>query len=198
VQSISVEEMAAALCTVTHRTGSLLSFGCCAHRRAIKNRRYVRQRTDRPDIPAYNINYRWQHPIRLTRHWRKIMAKNSKQYWLTALCGAAVVLMAGCSSMKTPATASVAVSKAAVESASGAGGAEFAPVEMNSAREKMALANKAMAAKDYKLANELATQAQADAKLAQGKANSAKAQTAANALQDDIRVLREELERTNK
>ncbi|OGB26756.1 MAG: hypothetical protein A3I66_21605 [Burkholderiales bacterium RIFCSPLOWO2_02_FULL_57_36] len=125
------------------------------------------------------------------------MTRNSK-LWFMVLCGAAVVLAAGCSSMKTPATASVAVSKAAVDNAAGAGGAEFAPVEMNSAREKMALSNKAMAAKDYKLANDLAIQAQADAKLAQGKANSAKAQTAANALQDDIRILREELDRTSK
>lgn len=124
------------------------------------------------------------------------MKKNSKQ-WFTVLC-AAVVVTAGCSSLKTPATASVAVSKAAVENASNAGGAEFAPVEMNSAREKMALANKAMTAKNYKLAGDLANQAQADAKLAQGKAGSAKAQTAADALQDDIRVLREELDRTSK
>ncbi len=114
------------------------------------------------------------------------------------LFAAAVVLLAGCSSLKIPATADVAVSKAAVDNAAGAGGAEFAPVEMKAAREKMALANKAMTAKDYKLAMELATQAQADAKLAQGKANSAKAQLAADALQDDIRVLREELERANK
>lgn len=125
------------------------------------------------------------------------MTINSKK-WLTVLCGAVVVLSVGCSSMKTPATASVAVSKAAVENAAGAGGAEFAPVEMNAAREKMALANKAMAAKNYKLANNLANQAEADAKLAQSKANSAKAQTAADALQDDIKVLREELNRVNK
>ncbi len=125
------------------------------------------------------------------------MVKNSKQ-WFTVLCGATVVLMVGCTSLKTPATADVAVSKAAVDNAANAGGAEFAPVEMNAAREKMALANKAMAAKDYKLADNLATQAQADAKLAQGKANSAKAQTAADALQDSIRVLREELDRANK
>ncbi|MGV8894064.1 MAG: DUF4398 domain-containing protein [Burkholderiaceae bacterium] len=125
------------------------------------------------------------------------MTTNSKK-WLTVLCGAIVVLTVGCSSMKTPATASVAVSKAAVENADGAGGAEFAPVEMQSAHEKMALANKAMAAKNYKLANNLANQAEADAKLAQSKANSAKAQTAADALQDDIKVLREELNRVNK
>lgn len=120
------------------------------------------------------------------------------QRWLIIVGAAAAMLTVGCSSLKTPATANVAVSSAAVESAASAGGAEFAPVEMNSAREKMSLANQAMAGKNYKLANELATQAEADAKLAQGKANSAKAQTAANALQDDIRVLREELNRSSK
>jgi hypothetical protein len=125
------------------------------------------------------------------------MKTNLKQ-WFTALCGVAAILTAGCSSMKEPATSSVAVSKAAVANAAGAGGAEFAPIEMNSAREKIALANKAMKEKDYKLANDLANQAQADAKLAQGKADSAKAQTAADALQDDIRVLREELVRANQ
>ncbi len=115
-----------------------------------------------------------------------------------AVLGASALVAAGCSSMKTPATASVAVSAAAVDNAVGAGGAEFAPVEMSSARNKIALANRAMAAKDYKLANDLANQAQADAKLAQGKADSAKAKTAADALQDDLRVLREELDRTSK
>jgi hypothetical protein len=115
--------------------------------------------------------------------------------WLTALFGAAALLAVGCSSLKTPATAEVAVSKAAVENAASADGVEYAPAEMLAARDKMALANKAMAAKDYKLARDLAAQAEADAKLAQGKANSAKAQAAANALQDDIRVLHAELER---
>jgi hypothetical protein len=125
------------------------------------------------------------------------MTKNLK-LWVAVLGGATVLMSAGCSSLKTPATAEVAVSKAAVADAAGAGGAEFAPIEMNSAREKMALANKALAKKDYKLATNLANEAEADAKLAQSKANSAKAQAAANALQDDIRVLREELNRTNK
>lgn len=125
------------------------------------------------------------------------MTKNVNQC-LMVLCGAALVLSAGCSSMKTPAASSVAVSNAAVDNAASAGGAEYAPLEMNSAREKMTRANKAMADKDYKLARDLANQAQADAKLAQGKANSAKAQTAANALEDDIRILREELDRAAK
>nr|WP_315187181.1 DUF4398 domain-containing protein [uncultured Albidiferax sp.] len=118
--------------------------------------------------------------------------------WALALSATALALLVGCSSMKTPATAEVAVSKAAVDSAVGAGGAEFAPLEMDSARTKMAAANKAMANKDYKLAATLANEAQADAKLAQGKANNAKAQAAADALQDNLRVLREELDRASK
>jgi hypothetical protein len=119
---------------------------------------------------------------------------------LRALAGGLAVALsaAGCSDLKTPATADVAVSKAAVESAASAGGTQLAPAEMSAAREKLALANQAMAKKDYRLAMDLASQAQADAKLAQAKANSATAQKAADALQDDIRVLREELDRASK
>jgi hypothetical protein len=117
---------------------------------------------------------------------------------MLALCGTALVALSACSSMKTPATADVAVSRAAVDNAASAGAADLAPDEMRTAREKMALANKALADKDYKLARDLANQAQADAKLAQSKANSAKATAASDALNDDVRVLREELDRANK
>jgi len=112
-----------------------------------------------------------------------------------ALLGLA--LLAGCASQKAPATADVAVSRAAVESAVSAGGADAAPAEMLSARAKVQEANQALAAKDYERARDLAMQAQADAKLAQSKAGSAKATAAADALQENIRVLREELERAN-
>ena len=124
------------------------------------------------------------------------MMNINTRHGLALLSAAALALTVGCTSLKTPATADVAVSKAAVDNAAGAGGAQFAPVEMNAAREKLALANKAMLAKDYKEARALANQAQADAKLAQSKASSIKAQAAADVLQDDIRVLREELDRS--
>jgi hypothetical protein len=113
------------------------------------------------------------------------------------LLGFASILMVGCQSTPPP-IAEVAVSNAAVTDAVAAGGSQFAPVEMNAARDKIARANKAMAAKDYKLARSLAIEAQADAKLAQSKANSTKAQQASDALQDDIRVLNEELDRAGK
>lgn len=116
--------------------------------------------------------------------------------WLKLLCSIAVATTLGCSSMKTPATADVAVSKAAVDNAASADGALYASLEMRLAREKLAGANKALANKDYELAANLASQAQADANLAQAKAGSAKAKIAADALQEDIRVLNEELKRT--
>ena len=124
--------------------------------------------------------------------------KRNTPAWLAVLSGAALVLTVGCSSLKTPATADVAVSKAAIDNAASADGAQFAPLEMTAAREKLALANQAMRVKDYKLASEMANQAQADAKLAQNKASSVKAQAAADVLQEDIRVLREELNRNNR
>ena len=114
-----------------------------------------------------------------------------------ALCATVLLFLTGCgTSQKTPATADVAVSRNAVDNAVSAGAAELAPREITAARSKMMRANEALAAKNYTLARDLATQAQADAKLAQSKANSAKANAAANALDADLRVLREEVDRS--
>jgi len=104
---------------------------------------------------------------------------------------------AGCASVAPP-TEQLAVSKAAVANAVDAGGPEFAPAEMRTAREKLDRANQAMTAKDYEGARSLAEQAQVDAQLAATKARSAKAQKAALAVQEDSRVLREELDRKRK
>jgi hypothetical protein len=125
------------------------------------------------------------------------MSMESKQL-IKLVCGASLLALAGCASQKAPATADVAVSKHAVETAVGAGAADLAPAEITAARSKMMLANEALAAKNYALARSLATEAQADAKLAQSKANSAKANAAANALDADLRLLREEVDRANK
>ncbi len=110
---------------------------------------------------------------------------------------AAIVLLAGCASTEAP-TEQMAVSRAAVSNAMGAGGNEFAPVQIKSAMDKMDAAEKAMAAEDYELALRMAEQAEVDARLAAEKARSTKAQQAAAALQEDIRVLRQELDRQSK
>jgi hypothetical protein len=126
------------------------------------------------------------------------MSMESKQL-IKLLCAASLLSLTACAStQEAPAAADVAVSRNAVENAVGAGAADLAPAEITSARSKMMRANQALAAKDYALARSLATEAQADAKLAQSKANSAKANAAANALDADLRVLREEVDRANK
>ena len=92
----------------------------------------------------------------------------------------------------------MAVSKAAVSNAISAGGNEFAPLQLKSAMEKMDGAERAMGEKNYVRAKQLAEQAQVDAKLAEAAARSAKAQKAAAALQEDNRVLRQEIDRKTK
>jgi len=119
--------------------------------------------------------------------------------WFRAVgaIGATVVAIAGCASIPPP-TEQMAVSKSAIANAVSAGGSEYAPVEMRAAQEKMDRAQRAMQKEDYGDARWLAEEAQADARLAEKKAQSAKAQKAALVMQDDIRVLREEINRSSK
>jgi hypothetical protein len=110
---------------------------------------------------------------------------------------AAIVLMAGCASTSAP-TEQMAVSRAAISNAMSAGGNQFAPVQLKSAMDKMDAAERAMAEENYELALRLAEQAEVDARLAAEMARSAKARQAADAVQEDIRVLRQEIERQSK
>lgn len=107
---------------------------------------------------------------------------------------AAATLMAGCASTPAP-VEQMAVSRTAVSNASNTEVNEFAPLQLKSAKEKMAAAEKAIVAKDYVLALQLAEEAQVDAQLAGAMARSAKAKKAADALQEDSRILRQEIER---
>lgn len=124
------------------------------------------------------------------------MKTNRSNGTFLALC-CALALVAGCASTPAP-TEQMAVSKSAIANAVSAGGPEHAAVEMRSAQDKMDRANRAMAKEDYDAARSLAEEAQTDARLAEKKAHSAKAQKAAAVMQDDIRVLREELNRKTK
>jgi hypothetical protein len=69
---------------------------------------------------------------------------------------------------------------------------------MRAAQDKMDRAGRAMEKKDYDDARTLAEQAQADARLAEKKAESGKALKSAGVVQEDVRVLREEINRKNK
>jgi len=125
------------------------------------------------------------------------LLKSKQVMQMAGVAFAAVAFMAGCASTSAP-TEQMAVSRAAVSNAMSAGGNQYAPVQFRSASEKLEAAERAMAAKDYELALRLAEQAEVDAKLSAEMARSARAQIAADALQEDIRVLRQELERLSK
>ena len=124
------------------------------------------------------------------------MKNISKYHWYRTMSGIgfAAALISGCATIEPP-TEQMAVSKVAVSNATNAGGNEFAPAEMRAAQDKLERATQAMTTKDYKNAQVLAEQAEADAQLALAKARSAKAQKAALTIQEDSRVLRQELER---
>lgn len=119
--------------------------------------------------------------------------KSAQMMRSIGISAVAAVLIAGCSSL--PPTEQMAVSKAAVNNASSAGGNEFAPLPLRSAMEKMDAAEQAMRDEEYLLARQLAEQAQVDAQLAAATARSAKAQKAATALKEGTSVLRQEIDR---
>lgn len=120
--------------------------------------------------------------------------KSNRMMNRIGLAMAASLLMAGCASTQAP-VEQMALSRSAVSNAMSAGGNEYAPIQFKSANDKLDAAEKAMANQNYDLAKQLAEQAEVDAKVADSMARSAKAQKAADALQEDIRVLRHEIER---
>ena len=106
--------------------------------------------------------------------------------------------VAGCTEMKTRAVADVAVANEAVDDAIHAGGTEHAPLEILNARAKLTQAQVALKDRNYTKADLLAQQALADARLAAGKANTAKTQATLDALQKDLRILQEQIERSGR
>lgn len=122
---------------------------------------------------------------------------SSKIYQQIGVAVAAAIFMSACAGTPpVPApTEQMALSRSAISSASSAGGSEYAPVQLKSAMDKMDSAERAMGAKNYDLARQLAEEAQVDAQLAATAARAGKAQRAADALQQSDQVLKKELNR---
>ena len=114
------------------------------------------------------------------------------------IIGASVLIaglaLTGCASTPPP-TAEMAISKSAVDGAVGAGGAEFAPLELKTAQDKLDQADKEMAKKNYAEARRLAEEAAVDGKLAEAKAQNMKAQKSVQDSQQGQRALQEEINR---
>lgn len=110
---------------------------------------------------------------------------------------AVVLALAGCASAPIP-TEQFALAQAGIESAATAGATEYAPLELKTARDKLAAAQRAVDAKEYPAASALAEEASVDAKLAQTKAESQKAEKSARDIQDSLKTLLDEINRNTQ
>jgi len=115
------------------------------------------------------------------------------------IAGAASIAMlaAGCVTVSAPApTRQLALADAAIADAVSADAAQFAAADLNNAQRKRARAHDEMAQGDYADAQDLAEEAEVDARLAATRARSTKSARAAAAVQESIRALDGELART--
>src|ERR1700685_1092763 len=85
------------------------------------------------------------------------------------VCAAIALSAAGCATTPIP-NEKIAVAKSSVQRAEQAGAPELAPLEMATARDKLARAEKAAADREPVPAAQLADQANADAQLAEATA----------------------------
>jgi len=109
---------------------------------------------------------------------------------LAALALGSSMVLAGCAG--NPPSEQYAVTQSAVNSAVSAGGTEFAAVEMKSAQDKLKQAEIAMHDRKYDEARRLAEQAEWDARVAERKAQAAKAEQALKDSQKGVQELRQE------
>ncbi|HWD33721.1 DUF4398 domain-containing protein [Pseudomonas caricapapayae] len=109
---------------------------------------------------------------------------------LAALALGSSLVLAGCAGK--PPSEQYAVTQSAVNSAVSAGGTEFAAVEMKAAQDKLKQAEIAMHDKQYDDAKRLAEQAEWDARVAERKAQAAKAEKAVQDAHQGVQDVREE------
>ena len=109
---------------------------------------------------------------------------------LAALALGSSLLLAGCAG--NPPTAQMAVTQSAVNEAVSSGGNQFAPIETKSAQDKWTQAQTALSNEKYDEAKQLAEQAEWDARVAERKAQAAKAGKALQDARQGVQDLREE------
>jgi hypothetical protein len=113
-----------------------------------------------------------------------------------AALAATVVALAACAS-NPAADEKIAVAKASLQRAEGSGAPEFAPVELASARDKLARAEKANADRNLQPATLLADQANVDAQLAEATAQQQRSYKAATEFDTSMQALRQESMRSS-
>lgn len=107
-------------------------------------------------------------------------------------------VLVGCGSSRPPVAPVQPVitsAERATAEAEQAGAAQYAALELRTARQKIEQAQQMLRAGDDRVALRLAEQAEVDAELAEAKSRTAVSQAAIDEIRETIRVLREEIER---
>jgi uncharacterized lipoprotein len=125
---------------------------------------------------------------------RRHVAFSIRRSALACAAGLALLMLAACSSTPEP-KAEMAAGQAALEAAQTSGAREYAGAEFEAARNKLNLAQQATAQGDNDLARRLAEAAEADARLAQARADSVRARNAATQIERGLQALQDELQR---
>jgi hypothetical protein len=111
------------------------------------------------------------------------------------LCTAIALCIAGCASTPVP-NEQLAVAKSSVQRAEGSGAPELAPVEMSTARQELASAEKATADGMAQPARQWAEKANVDAQLAEATAQERRSNKAATEFDVSMATLRQETQRS--
>ena len=116
---------------------------------------------------------------------------------LTVLAATILLAMAGCANQPLKSD-KLQLARESVEQVTGMGGNEFAPAEMQAARERVDFARTALTAGDLARADKLSDEALVNTRLAQTRIQSAKAQKAASELGQGRRALQIEIQNNTK
>ncbi len=111
-----------------------------------------------------------------------------------AALGLSAAVLTGCAG--NPPTEQFAVANAVISSAESAGAQQYANTELQMARDKLQRAQALVGEKEYDEARRLAEQAQWDARLAERKAQAAKAEKADADAREAIEDIRKEGQRS--
>lgn len=125
------------------------------------------------------------------QEYREVKTQASRLLKGAVVCAVTVTALGACASTPIP-SEKIAVAKASLQRAEQSGAPELAPVELATARDKLARAEKAVADHDAQPATLLAEQANVDAQLAEATATQQKAHKAATEFDASMQALRQE------
>lgn len=120
------------------------------------------------------------------------MTNVSKRLCRSALVVIVTGALAGCAATPLPAT-KISMARDSVGRALSAQATQFAPLEMKTAQDKLARMEQAIGEKNYLQVDALAEQIEADASLAEAKANAVRKQQVLTQAREGIQVLKQEM-----